>query len=161
VGICATSICVVFVFVSRRMRGMSQGLRNQVGNMTDPIADMITRINNARAVNKERVIMPYSMLKHSIADLLISLGYLKSVAKVAKKEGKDLDVELVYDTVGDVKDFRFFRMSRPGRRMYVKASELLGFGKGGTVILSTPNGILTSSEARKQKVGGEALLEIR
>jgi small subunit ribosomal protein S8 len=127
--------------------------------MTDPIADMITRINNACAVGKERVIMPYSKMKHAIADTLVSSGFLSSVEKFGKEKKKELDIALSYKE--GKKGFRFLRLSKPGRRMYVKTTELTARERGGVVILSTPKGILTGKDAREQKAGGEALFEVR
>jgi small subunit ribosomal protein S8 len=134
--------------------------------MTDPIADMITRINNACAVGKERVIMPYSKMKHAIADTLVSSGFIASVEKFGKEKKKELDVALAYKkgkekNNKEKKGFRFSRLSKPGRRMYLKAADIVSHERGGIVILSTPKGILTGRGAREQKVGGEALFEVR
>ena len=120
----------------------------------------MVRIMNAGAVRKEMVSVPYSKLKHSIADTLVRLGYLKSAVKRGKKVTKTLDVELVYGAGGHCIQ-GVDRVSKPGRRMYAGVSDIrpVKFGTG-KLILSTPAGILTGEEARKQRVGGEQLFII-
>ena len=126
----------------------------------DPVGDFIIRIKNAGATGAPSLSVPYSQLKHAIAEKLVAEGYVKSVAKRGKKIKKVLDLELSYKEgrprVSDVK-----RISKPGRRMYKKSNELypIKFGKGAT-ILSTPKGILTGEEAKKENVGGEELFHI-
>ncbi len=126
----------------------------------DTIGDFIIRLKNAGAVGHDIVSLPHSKLRESIANKLVSIGYLAE----AKVEGKDvkktLEVKLVYQggkhVINDVK-----RVSKPGRRLYAKVEEIypVKFGKG-HLILSTPKGILTDEEARKEKVGGEQLFKI-
>lgn len=128
--------------------------------VSDPVGDFVIQLMNAGAVRKESVSLPYSKLKAAIADTLVAEGYLKAAAKRGKKVKKTLDVELAYE--GDAHMIRGVkRVSKPGRRMYVGAEEIhpIKFGQG-KLILSTPKGILTGEQARKERVGGEQLFII-
>lgn len=129
--------------------------------VNDPVSDFIIQLKNAGMVRKEHVSVPYSKLKHAIAEKLMDAGYLSSVEKKGKKAKKTLDVSLKYDNEGTHEIHGIKRVSKPGRRMYVGVSDIhpVKFGKGER-ILSTPAGILTGSEARKQNVGGEELFII-
>ena len=126
----------------------------------DTVGDFIIQLKNAGMVGKQEVRLPYSKLKHAIADVLKAEGYVAEVAADGKTTKKQLTVSLKYDgkkhQINGVK-----RISKPGRRLYTKAAEIypVKFGKG-SVILSTPAGILTGEEARKQNVGGEQLFII-
>lgn len=126
----------------------------------DTIGDFIVRLKNAGAVGHESVSLPHSKLKEAIANKLVSTGYLSSVKVDGKDAKKVLEVTLRYEggkhTINDVK-----RVSKPGRRLYAKVEEIypVKFGKG-HLILSTPKGILTDDEARKERVGGEQLFVI-
>lgn len=129
--------------------------------VNDPISDLIIRIKNAGMVGKREVVLPYSRLKHAIADKLVDAGFLVSVEKRGKKVAKELAVTLKYNgaekhVVEEVK-----RISKPGRRMYIKAADIhrIRYGKG-KIILSTPAGILTGEEAKAKNVGGEQLFMI-
>lgn len=127
--------------------------------MTDPIADMLTRIRNASQVNKKEVALPYSKIKMSIAQILVRAGYLAKAEEVKEKIPSIL-LTLRYDNgMPAVRNLK--RVSKPGGRQYVKKDEvgrvLNGFGLS---ILSTPKGLLTDSEAKKAGVGGEVLCEI-
>lgn len=129
--------------------------------VNDPISDFIIQIKNAGAVRKEVVSIPYSKMKHAIADVLLAEGYIGGVEKRGKKVKKTLDITLKYDEakkhiINDVE-----RISKPGRRLYAKASQLypVKYGKGKRIV-STPQGILTGEEARKRNVGGEELFKI-
>lgn len=128
--------------------------------MTDPIADMIIRIKNAGDSRKETVSIPYSNLKFEICSVLAKHGLVGPVAKKGKKVTKTLEVTLKYENdmpyIQGVK-----RVSKPSKRVYRKASEIKPVKSGyGNLILSTPQGLLTDIEARKAKVGGEALFQI-
>ena len=129
--------------------------------VSDPIGDFIIRLKNASAVKKASVSVPFSVLKMAIAEKLKDVGYLKTIEKKGKKVRKTLDIFLKYDEAGmpvihDVK-----RVSKPGCRLYRSAREIMPVRYGhGVLVLSTPRGILTGAEARKEKVGGEALFEI-
>ncbi|OHA89055.1 MAG: 30S ribosomal protein S8 [Candidatus Zambryskibacteria bacterium RIFCSPHIGHO2_01_FULL_43_27] len=128
--------------------------------MTDPISDMIIRMKNASASHKEAVTFPYSKLREHICALLEKEGFVGAVAKKGKKITKSIEVSLNYNgrapRIQGVK-----RISKPSRRIYKRSSEIRPVRRGyGMLVLSTPKGILSDSEARKSKVGGEALFEI-
>ncbi len=127
--------------------------------MTDPIADMLTRIRNASLVSKKEVILPYSKIKFGIANILVKEGYLKKV-----EEKKDVHPYLLvtlqyHNSLPAITHIK--RISKPGHRRYIKRDDiekvLSGFG---VAILSTPKGLLTNIEARKEQVGGELICEI-
>lgn len=127
---------------------------------TDAIADMIIRLKNAGMAGKDAVQIPYSKMKQEICSLLEKQGFIKSVSKKGKKTIKTLDVELLYRG-SDPRITGVKRLSKPSRRMYVSAKEIRPVKRGfGTIVLSTPKGILTGVEAKKEKIGGEALFEI-
>jgi len=128
--------------------------------VTDPIADMLIQLKNASRAGKESVVLPGSNLKYEIAKVLEREGYLKAVARRGKKVKKYLYCELSYEgkapKINDVK-----RISKPSRRVYVKASELKPVRQGfGLAVISTPAGLKTAKEARKEKVGGEILFTL-
>lgn len=128
--------------------------------VSDPIGDFINRLKNAGAVKQKTVEVPYSMLRHAVADKLVATGYLSSASKQGKKIKKTLEVTLVYEN-GRSMIRGAERVSKPGRRLYTGAGKIptVKFGKG-KMIISTPKGILTGEEARKENVGGEALFKI-
>jgi len=129
--------------------------------VTDPIGDFIIRLKNAGAVKKQAVSLPFSSFKLAIAEKLQEAGYLASVDKKGKKVRKTLDVTLKYSESGRPAIAGVKRISKPGRRMYRSVHEIRPVKYGhGALILSTPRGIMTDKEARKEKVGGEALFEI-
>ena len=134
--------------------------------VTDPIADFITRINNASKAKKTSVSMPYSTLKESIAHALNKAGYVKAVEKKGKKVVKTLEIELAYvnpsnNYIGDAVVQGVDRISKPSRRIYQKSKDIRPFRNGfGNVVLSTPKGIMLDIDAKKQKVGGEVLFKI-
>lgn len=127
----------------------------------DPIGDFIIQLKNASAVKKEVVALPYSKMKHAVADALAKEGYVKAVEKRGKKVKKTLEVTMAYDETGMPAIRGVLRVSKPGRRMYANVGEIhpVKYGKG-KLILSTPAGILTGENARKQNVGGEQLFKI-
>ena len=128
--------------------------------VSDTVGDFIIQLKNAGAVGKGHVSVPYSKLKHAIAEKLVAAGYVEAVEVDTKKQFKTLEVTLKYNgkmhQINGVK-----RVSKPGRRLYKKVAEIypVKFGKGET-ILSTPAGILTGAEARQQNMGGEELFHI-
>ena len=129
--------------------------------VTDPVADLITRLKNAGAIKKQSISLPYSIFKMAIAEKLKDAGYVSAVDKKGKKVKKTLDVVLKYDESGKHVIAGVKRVSKPGRRMYQGVHDIKPVKYGhGTLILSTPKGIMTDKEARKEKVGGEALFEI-
>lgn len=129
--------------------------------VNDPVSDFIIQIKNAGAVKREVVSLPYSKLKFHIAQKLQNAGYVKAVSKKGKKVKKTLEVELLYTQKGIHKIKGVKRVSKPGCRVYEKVTTIrpIKYGKG-SLILSTPKGILTDKEARFEKVGGEALFKI-
>lgn len=127
----------------------------------DTVGDFIIRLKNAGMVGKDTVSIPYSKLRHSIANKLVEAGYIASAdARGKEVQSKTLEITLRYENgthrINGVK-----RISKPGRRLYTKVAELhpVKFGKG-HLILSTPAGILTNEEAKEKKVGGEQLFII-
>lgn len=127
----------------------------------DPVSDFITRLRNSSAVRQERIVLPYSKLKHAIAVKLEEKGYVKAIMKRGKKARKVLEIELTYERDGHARIHGAVSVSKPSRRVYMPVSAIrpVRFGKG-LLILSTPKGILTGEEARKEHVGGEALFTI-
>lgn len=129
--------------------------------VSDTIGDFIIRLKNAGAVKKITVAVPYSALKMAIAEKLKDAGFLQAIEKKGKKVRKTLDVILKYDAEGVHVIHGVKRVSKPGRRVYRSAHEIVPVRYGqGALILSTPKGILTGKEARQANVGGEALFEI-
>ena len=128
---------------------------------TDPVGDFINRIKNGGEVKKQKVSVPFSAFKMAIAEVLKEAGYIQAIDKKGKKVKKTLDISLKYDDAGKARIIGVKRISKPGRRMYRGVEDIRQVRYGhGTLILSTPKGIMTDKEARKQKVGGEALFEI-
>ena len=126
-------------------------------SMTDPIADMLTRIRNANQMKHESVSMPASRLKLEILEVLKNEGYIAEYEKVEDGKQGVIKVTLKY-----VEKERFIKglkkISKPGLRVYAKANELPKVLNGlGIAIISTSNGIMTDREARKQKLGGEVI----
>lgn len=129
--------------------------------MTDPIADMLTRIRNAALARHDRTEMPYSRLKEHVARVLKSEGFVDDV-RVSEGEGhKQLTVVLRYgrDRQSALDGVR--RVSTPGRRVYVRHDRIPRVLSGmGVSILSTSRGVMTDKDARKQRVGGELICEV-
>ena len=129
-----------------------------------PIGEMLTTIMNAQAVNKESVVLPFSRMKFDIANILKAGSYVAGVEKKKKKTKKSeqelLAINLKYDEYGPaISGFKL--ISRPSRRMYIKASQIRPIRSGyGVLIISTPKGVMNSKEAKKQKLGGEMLFEV-
>jgi small subunit ribosomal protein S8 len=129
--------------------------------MTDPIADMLTRIRNASMARHDRAEMPHSRLKENLAGVLKAEGYLDDVRVSEGEEPKTLTVVLRYgrDRQSAIDGIR--RVSTPGRRVYVRHDRIDRVCSGmGISILSTSRGVMTDKEARRQRVGGELLCEV-
>ena len=126
-------------------------------NVTDPIADMLTRIRNANMKKHPTVDVPASNMKKQIANILLEEGYIKEVQEIADNKQNVLRITLKY--VGKEKVISGIkRISKPGLRVYVGVEELPKvLGGLGIAIVSTSKGIVTDKEARKLGVGGEAL----
>ena len=129
--------------------------------MTDPIADMLTRLRNANQAYHDKVVMPYSKIKANIAEVLKAEGYVSAWVVEQPAEtvvGKTLVVELKYGPNRERSLAGIRRVSKPGLRVYAKAPELPRvLGGLGVAIISTSQGLLTDRQARKRGVGGEVL----
>ena len=129
--------------------------------ITDPVGDLINRLQNAEAVKKATVSVPFSMFKLAIAEKLKQVGLVSHIEKKGKKGKKTLDITLKYTETGSPVIQGAKRVSKPGRRLYRSVDEIIPVRYGhGHLILSTPKGIKTGLECKKEKVGGEALFEI-
>ena len=129
--------------------------------MTDPIADMLTRIRNAITARKAKVIMPASKMKQRIAEVLKDEGFVGTVS--SEEDGKQglLSIELRYDNNNHNAIQGIRRVSKPGQRTYARHTGLPRVRSGlGVAILTTSKGIMTEREARKQGLGGELLCEV-
>ncbi|MFY1635898.1 30S ribosomal protein S8 [Solwaraspora sp. WMMB335] len=129
--------------------------------MTDPIADMLTRLRNANQAYHDRVTMPYSKIKANIAEVLKAEGYISAWQVDEPTDGvvgKRLVVELKYGQNRERSLAGIKRVSKPGLRVYAKSGELPRvLGGLGVAIISTSQGLLTDRQARKRSVGGEVL----
>jgi len=131
--------------------------------LTDPIADMLTRIRNAVNVERHHVDMPTSKVKRGLADVLKREGYIWDWTEneVEGLPGKTLRLELKYGPNGERVIQQIKRLSTPGRRMYRQARELKPVLNGmGITILSTSGGVVSDREARQRSIGGEVLCEV-
>lgn len=127
----------------------------------DPIADMLIRIKNGQSSKKESVVFGHSKLKLEIARILERAGYVGTVIKKGRKNKKLIEVGLLYDAHGQPKISNAKRLSKPSRRLYRGFREIFHPRNGyGIAVYSTPKGLLTDREARKEKIGGEALFEL-
>ncbi|SEA12760.1 small subunit ribosomal protein S8 [Bowdeniella nasicola] len=129
--------------------------------MTDPIADMLTRLRNANSAYHETVSMPYSKLKANIAEILKAEGYIADWSAEDAEVGKKLTLELKYGNDRKRALVGVKRVSKPGLRVYAKSTKLPKvLGGLGVAILSTSSGLLTDREAESKGVGGEVLAYI-
>lgn len=127
----------------------------------DTVADMIVRIKNAGMAKRSSVSVPSSKLKLAIAEKLKERGFVGGIEKHGKKVKRSFELEVLYHTDGTPKVSDVKRVSKPGRRLYVKSSECTPVHSGrGIAIISTPQGILTGEEARKAGIGGEILFTL-
>lgn len=128
--------------------------------MVDPISQIITNIKNANVAGKATATFPYSKLKESVFAVLKREGFIKNFSTKGKKVIKTIEVELAY-VDGKPRIDGVQQISKNSRRTYAKAKEIKPVLNGyGALILTTPMGILTDKEARKEKVGGEVLFKI-
>ncbi|MFV0251937.1 MAG: 30S ribosomal protein S8 [Beutenbergiaceae bacterium] len=126
--------------------------------MTDPIADMLTRLRNANSAYHETVSMPYSKLKAHISEILQAEGYIASWSVADAEVGKTLTLNLKFGPNRERSLAGVRRVSKPGLRVYAKSSNLPKvLGGLGVAILSTSSGLLTDKQAGKKGVGGEVL----
>ncbi len=134
--------------------------------MTDPIADMLTRVRNALAVRKVEVVLPMSKMKLKIAKILEGDGWIEKAEEVPGRAGKEkskfkeLRIVLKYKN-GEPAISSIKRISRPGLRTYVKKDELPRvLNNLGIAVISTPDGLMTNLEAKKKGLGGEVICEV-
>ncbi len=130
-------------------------------SMTDPIADLLTRIRNGQASGKSSVNAPASQFREAVLSVLKREGYIRDFSRVKLRAGVDeLKIELKYfDGEPVIREVN--RVSRPGRRVYSKIAELPRVYNGlGIAILSTPRGVMSDNEARAANVGGEVLCHV-
>ena len=136
--------------------------------MSDPIADMLTRIRNASAVGKEAIVLPMSKIKYNLAKILERDGWVGKVEKIKTKGKKnnsfmfdELKIVLRYNSNGRSKISSLKKISKPGRRVYVGKDKLPKvLNNLGISIISTPQGLMTNKEAGKLGIGGEVICEI-
>ena len=129
--------------------------------LTDPVADMLTRIRNAQARNKSKVSTPGSHLRVRVLDVLKSEDYIRGYASVEHASGRsELEIELKYfDGEPVIREIE--RVSKPGRRVYASVKSLPRVNNGlGISVLSTPKGIMADHDARDANVGGEILFTV-
>ena len=126
--------------------------------MTDPVADMLTRLRNANQAQHDTVSMPNSKLKAHLAEILKAQGYISSWKLEDARVGKTLTMDLKYGPNRERSIVGIKRVSKPGLRVYAKSSEIPKVHGGlGVAILSTSSGLLTDRQATKKGVGGEVL----
>lgn len=129
-------------------------------NITDPIADMLTRIRNANSQRHATVDVPYSKVKKAIADILLEEGFVKSVEVIEAGAQGAIRIALKYENKVRVLQ-GLKRISKPGLRIYAEVEELPRVLNGlGIAIISTSKGIMTDKKARKENVGGEVMAYI-
>jgi len=129
--------------------------------MTDPIADLLTRIRNGAHARKEQVDVPWSKVKARLVEVLTAEGFLKEHSIIEQGGHRVLRVWLKYDNQSKPVIVGLKRVSKPSLRIYVGAREIPALRRGlGVNILSTPAGIITDREARKQNVGGELMCSV-
>lgn len=127
-------------------------------NITDPIADMLTRIRNGLTAKHESVEVPYSHIKKAIADILVEEGYINSIEVKEGEVASTMTVNLKYGAKKERAITGIKRISKPGLRVYAPADKLPKvLGGLGIAILSTSKGVMTDKQARNENVGGEVL----
>lgn len=125
-------------------------------NMTDPVADLLTRIRNANRASLEIAVIPHSNLKENIVRVLKEEGFIKSYEVVGEGIRKNMVVRLKYTAKKEHVIDQLVRVSKPGCRRYVGYEDIRPIRQGmGVAILSTPKGVITDTAARKLKIGGE------
>lgn len=129
-------------------------------SMSDPVADMLTRIRNAHMVDKKEVNIPASNLKSAIASVMQQEGYIESFSVNGESAAKTLTIKLkYYDDKPVIESLQ--RISKPSLRVYVKSTEMPSVMNGlGIVIVSTPKGVMTGQNAAAENVGGEVLCSV-
>ena len=129
--------------------------------MSDPLGDMLTRIRNAQMRSRPKVSTPASKLRERVLEVLRDEGYIRGFARVDYNDGKsEIEIELKYfDGQPVIRQIK--RISSPGRRVYSSVKDIPTIANGlGVAILSTPKGVMSDSQARRENVGGEVLCSI-
>ncbi len=127
-------------------------------NITDPIADMLTRIRNANTSKHKTVDIPASNVKRAIAEILFKEGYIKAFEEIANENQGIIRISIKYDEKGNRVIAGLKRISKPGLRVYANKEELPKVLNGlGIALISTSKGIMTDKQAREQGIGGEVL----
>lgn len=130
-------------------------------SMTDPLADMLTRIRNGQQAHKTAVVSPFSSLRMNVLNVLEKEGFIRGYTRNEYSGGKaELEIQLKYYE-GDPVISKIARVSTPGRRVYSSVRELPRVRNGlGITIVSTPKGVMSDSDARAENVGGEVLCQV-
>jgi small subunit ribosomal protein S8 len=129
-------------------------------SLSDPIGDMIARVKNAQARNHKKVELPSSNFKSKIANILRNEGFIKDFKVLGEEKKPILSLELKYHS-GNPVISNFERVSKPGRRIFSSADSIPKINNGlGIAIISTPKGVMTDIDARKQKIGGEIICKV-
>ena len=129
-------------------------------SLSDPIGDMIARVKNAQLRSHKKVELPSSNFKNKIADILKNEGFIKDFKILSDDKKPILALELKYHS-GNPVISNFERVSKPGRRIFSSADSLPRINNGlGIAIVSTPKGVMTDMDARKQKIGGEIICKV-
>lgn len=129
--------------------------------VTDPISDMLIQIKNAAMVGKKSVSIPHSKIKMEIAKILKREGFVTELSRRGKKVKKSIYMDIAYDEneVPKIKEVK--RVSKPSRRIYQAAKDIKSVRQGrGLSVISTSKGLLSDSEARREKLGGEVLFSL-
>jgi small subunit ribosomal protein S8 len=129
--------------------------------VTDPISDMLTRIRNASLVRHRRVSVPYSKLKEAVAKILVDEGFISGYSVTDETPQPNLVLGMKYTGKGNPVITGLERVSKPGRRVYLGYRDIPWVRSGlGVAIVSTPNGVMTGRQARREQVGGEILCNV-
>ena len=129
-------------------------------SLSDPIGDMIARVKNAQARNHKKVDLPSSNFKTKIADILKNEGFIKDFKNSVENKKAILSLELKYHS-GNPVISNFERVSKPGRRIFSSVNGLPKINNGlGIAIISTPKGVMTDMDARKERLGGEIICKV-
>lgn len=127
---------------------------------TDPIADMLTRIRNAIAVNKTEITLPHSRIKQDVAKLLVENNFIDAVKVEGDKALKNLVITINNDS-SNARITDIAKVSKPGRRTYVNSKEIPVVKQGrGMVIISTSKGVMSGQQAKTEHVGGELICQV-
>jgi len=129
--------------------------------ITDPIADMLTRIRNAQAVKKSEVLIPFSKLKFELAKILKHENYIEGMEKQEEAKFPQLKIVLKYNENNQPAISNIKRVSKPGKRIYVNKNKIpTVLNNLGILVISTSSGLMTNKEAKRKGLGGEILCEV-